>query len=186
MVLTRIAPVALSLMLLACGGRAEGTSPADGSGNGSPGTARDDGPSDPSDPAPTNPTNPTPISGGNCTYRSVPGTATVTALVSSVDDVTIGVCHRATTRVTFTFAAADGSPLQQKGKADVLTVDSDVVYPTRCLATADLHVGATFSITRREEITGTCSPVVYEVDAKSPVHACECVVCDGTGTGGCF
>ena len=47
MLLSRIAPVALCLMLFACGGRAEGTSPADGSGNGTPGGTRDDAPSDP-------------------------------------------------------------------------------------------------------------------------------------------
>jgi hypothetical protein len=184
MLLSRVAPVGLSLMLFACGGRAVGSTSSTNGSNTDPGTELQvDTPTE--EAQPPGPVPPTPV-GGNCTYRRVPGTATVTALTPSVDDVTIGVCHRATTKVTFTFAAADGSPLQQKGQGDVLTIDSDLVFPTSCVAPAALEIGATFEVTRDEEVTGTCSPVVYRVAAKSPVHACECVVCDETGTGGCF
>jgi hypothetical protein len=58
--------------------------------------------------------------------------------------------------------------------------------PTSCLEPADLRVGVTFRLTRREEIAGTCTPLLYDIPASSAAHVCACAVCDDTGTGGCF
>jgi hypothetical protein len=170
----------LPMVVFACGARVEDPVPAGGS-SGTP--AASSGTSDtPSNPTPaqeatSNPS--TPAVGGNCTYDLVTGTATVTALDSTVDNVTIGVCHRATTRVSFTFAPDDPSAAKLPG--DLTAVDS---FPTSCLAPAGLKVGTTFAVVRQDGVTGTCAPHFYEVPKSSPVHACECVPCD-TGAGGC-
>jgi len=174
----------LSAGLVACGARVEDPTPSPTGGSSTTVTTPHTSETDPPPPSPA-PSNPTEPAGGNCTYKDIAGTATVVSLESSVDDTTIGVCHRATTKVSFTFAADDPSA-DTKGGAGTLTTGDGESFPTSCIASAGLKVGATFAITRRVEISGTCSPTVYEIPTTSPVYACECVPCDGTGAGGCF
>jgi len=171
---------------VACGGSVDGPAPSGGSNGGTRGTVETD---PAAGAAPTNPAAPSQSNGGtaiggNCTYRDVEGTATVVALDSSVDNTTIGVCHRATTRVSFTFTPND--PSAAKESATELTIGDGESFPTSCLEPAGLKVGATFAITRHDELTGSCSPKTWEIAKTSPVHACECVPCEETGAGGCF
>jgi hypothetical protein len=176
---------ACSCFAVACGGSVDSPAPTDGQGGGTQGTAQTDpgASATPTTPAPS-PTNPADAIGVNCTYRDVAGTATVTKLESSVDNVTMGVCHRATTRVTFTFVPADPSSPPESSSAT--NIGDAETFPTSCLEPAGLKVGATFALVRHDELTGTCSPKTFEIAKTSPVHACECVPCDDTGTGGCF
>jgi hypothetical protein len=111
----------------------------------------------------------------------------VVSLESQVDDKTIGVCHRATTDVTFSFVADDPSLLMKPiTTTERLWVGSSAGVPTSCVDKPGLKVGATFTVTRHEQIVGTCSPVVYELPKTSTARVCACTPCDETGTGGCF
>lgn len=123
--------------------------------------------------------------GGNCTYRDVPGTATVTAVESLAHDATIGTCYHARTHVTFTFTADDPSLLAAPLTNQTSLGIGDGV-PTSCLEPSGVKVGATFALVRREEITGTCSPVIYDVPKTSTARLCVCTPCDDTGAAVCF
>jgi hypothetical protein len=173
----------LPLVLFACGARVEDPTPTptptSGSSANPPPAAVD-----PATPAPA-PADPMPAVGGNCTYRDIDGVATVVALDSTVDNTTIGVCHRARTRVSFTFAANDPSLLDKPDGAEVFTIGGGDEIPTSCVEPAGLKVGATFTITRRAETSGSCSPLYYAIPKTSAAYVCSCTKCEDTGTGGC-
>ncbi len=175
----------LPVLLLACGARVEDPVPTGGSSGAPPaasGAPADTTPAKDSTPTP----DPGPVVGGNCTYKDISGTATVVSLDSVVDNVTIGSCHHARTHVEFTFAADDPSLLAQPDSGThSLTVGDGSDVPTSCLDKAGLKVGATFTVTRREAVSGTCSPLFYDVPKTSAAHVCSCVPCDDTGAGGC-
>lgn len=189
MIRPRFALLLLPVLLLACGARVEDPGPSGGSSSGTPAASGTSG--TPVDSTPSKDTTPSkdpgPVAGGNCTYKDITGTATVVALDSTVDNVTIGVCHRARTHVTFTFAADDPSLLAEPATdTHSLTVGDGSDVPTSCLQPAGLQVGATFAVTRREAVSGSCSPLIYDVPKTSKAHVCDCVPCDETGAGGCF
>ena len=186
MIRPAFALVLLPVLLLACGARVEDPAPSAGTSSAPPAASDNPGDTTPAKDTPPTPA-PAPVVGGSCTYKDITGTATVVSLDSIVDNVTIGSCHHARTHVEFTFAADDPSLLTHaESGTNSLTVGDGSDVPTSCLEKAGLKVGATFTVTRREEVSGTCSPLFYEVPNTSAAHVCACVPCDDTGAGGCF
>jgi hypothetical protein len=169
MVRRRSVAFLLPLLLLACGGRAEESAPETPGASGG-------------EQAPQSPDSGPP--GGQCTYREIPGTATVTALEAFVDNSPTGACYRARTRLTFTFTADDPSLLPTPAANQPYLGPGDAV-PTSCLEPAGIHVGSTFAVIRREQVVGTCSPLIYDVPKTSTARICVCTPCD-TGTAVCF
>jgi hypothetical protein len=175
----RAALLALPVLFLACNARiAEPTPAADSSheGTASPPSTL---PGDPSYPD-------IPDGGPACTYRTIEGTATVLSLESSVNNDTLGACYKENTKITFSFAADEPSQLGDAGAEVAVLNNYYDGIPTSCLAPAKISVGSTFRVTRREEITGTCSPLIYEIPAESTARICACTVCDGSSNAKCF
>jgi hypothetical protein len=162
----------LLLSAVACGGSSSSPSEADDAGPVEDASPAADA-SDASAPDSSATDAYVPPSTGGCTYTTVSGMATITAITApSAGDLT---CSNDPRQVTYTFqpdgAAADaGSSREQQ----FTLVDGDDP-PNGCLAALGITVGGRVPATEQMETSGACDPAMYAlaVDTSSCTAQCD-------------
>lgn len=119
-----------------------------------------------------------PDGGPGCTYQDVPGTATIKAI--EVPGAAENSCPKDGRRLVFDFAPTDSTaPASYKfpQTADTSrnwTIGDGKHPPLNCLAPLGLRVGAQVAGKRREILTGTCTPVIFDLAIDAATCAAQC------------
>ena len=103
------------------------------------------------------------MKGGGCVYRDCPGTATVTAIRSAPAGAYN--CPREPVEVVFTFVPKNPRHASLRAEGQLLTVGAGMNPPRAFVEHLGIAVGKSYRCLRREIVSGTCTPTVYEFQA---------------------
>lgn len=111
--------------------------------------------------------------GGPCTYAETPGTAQIVAVGAAPDDE--HRCDDDPVQVLFDFVPDDPADLVHVAQLRALTVEAGAHPPRAWVEASGLTVGSVHPAVRSDALTGSCTPVVFEltdVDYAAGTAAC--------------